>query len=161
MDGSIRVACEMTVFPHPKAPGTAAVPPRVTGKRASMTSVDVESDEISVAFPRSLTLACKARASRHRTLSKRDMWQLFRPSHSLASKQGFLTLELPEVQDHTHDGALTSVGMNWVEQSVHSSGSYKDTDCQLPTVCYKHGFAYLVESPERRSERFIPKEGEL
>eukprot|EP00438_Fugacium_kawagutii_P025435 Skav204280 [mRNA] locus=scaffold409:170715:179232:- [translate_table: standard] len=43
-------AWEITVLPQPKAPGTAAVPPKVTGKSASMTRSQVKSASFPWSF---------------------------------------------------------------------------------------------------------------
>ena len=43
-------ACEMTVLPQPKAPGTAQVPPSTDGKRASMTRWPVRSGDEPASF---------------------------------------------------------------------------------------------------------------
>ncbi len=42
--------CEMTVLPHPKAPGIAVVPPCTTGNSASSTRWPVSSGVLAATF---------------------------------------------------------------------------------------------------------------
>ena len=43
-------AYEIQVFPHPKAPGIAHVPPKTVGKRASRTLCPVKSGVLPASF---------------------------------------------------------------------------------------------------------------
>mmetsp|Transcript_7003 Transcript_7003/g.9837 ORF Transcript_7003/g.9837 Transcript_7003/m.9837 type:complete len:217 (-) Transcript_7003:278-928(-) len=58
--------CEMTVFPQPKAPGTAQVPPSTLGKMPSMTRRPV----VSAALPGSFSTTGRGRRTGHR-------WHIF------------------------------------------------------------------------------------